>query len=149
MLLSLAGLVSPAVAYPGAPWFQPDSPYDQNFPDPAIILVDDTYYAYSTTTGGSSMPVMTSSDLETWIAHGDALGSGPSWAPRTGSKWNIWAPTVVELPTGDFLAAFASSTGEVDRRCIATLTVTSPRGPFVALGSEPFVCEPAVARNRR
>ena len=141
-LLILAGFVSPADAYPGAPWFRPDSPYDQNFPDPAIILVDDTYYAYSTATGGSSMPVMTSSDLETWIAHGDALGSGPSWSPRTDGKWTIWAPTVVELPTGDFLAAFASSTGEDDRRCIATLTAPSPRGPFVALGSEPFVCEP-------
>ena len=141
-LLSLAGLVTPAEAYPGAPWFQPDSPYDQNFPDSAIILVDDTYYAYSTSTGGSSMPVMTSSDLETWIAHGDALGSGPSWSPRTGSEWSIWAPTVVELPTGDFLAAFASRTGDGDRRCIATLTATSPRGPFVALGNEPFVCEP-------
>lgn len=141
-LLALAGLVAPAGAYPGAPWFQPGRPYDQNFPDPAIILVDGTYYAYATSTGGSSMPVMTSSDLKTWTAHGDALGSGPSWAPRSGGKWNIWAPTVVELPAGGFLAAFSSRTGEGDRRCIATLAASSPLGPFVALGSEPFVCEP-------
>ena len=141
-LLGLVGLVTPAGAYPGAPWFQPGRPYDQNFPDPAIILVDDTYYAYSTTTGGSSMPVMTSTDLDIWVAHGDALGSGPSWAPRTEGEWNIWAPTVVELPNGGFLAAFASRTGEGDRRCIATLTATSPLGPFFALHSEPFVCEP-------
>ena len=140
--LGLVGLAAPASPYPGAPWFQPGHPYDQNFPDPAIILVDDTYFAYSTTTGGSSMPVMTSSDLATWIAHGDALGTGPSWAPRQNGKWNIWAPTVVELPSGGFLAAFASRTGDGDRRCIATLTATSPQGPFHALGSEPFVCEP-------
>ena len=141
-LLVLAGLAAPADAYPGAPWFQPGRPYDQNFPDPAIILVGSTYYAYATSTGGSSMPVMTSTDLETWIARGDALGSGPSWSPRSDGKWNIWAPTVVELPDGSFLAAFASRTGDGDRRCIATLTASSPLGPFVALGGEPFVCEP-------
>lgn len=44
----MAGLVAPAFAYPGAPWFQPGRPYDQNFPDPAIILVDDTYFVLRT-----------------------------------------------------------------------------------------------------
>ena len=138
----MVGLVAPVTAYPGAPWFRPGRPYDQNFPDPAIILVDDTYFAYATTTGGSSMPVMTSLDLETWVAHGDALGTGPPWAPRSNGEWNIWAPTVVELPAGGFLAAFASRTGEGDRRCIAVLKANSPQGPFSALDNEPFVCEP-------
>ncbi len=132
---------APVEAYPGAPWFQPDTPYAQNFPDPAIILVDDTYYAYATTTGGSAMPVMTSTDLVTWIARGDALGSGPSWSPHP-DGWNIWAPTVVELPNGEFLAAFAARTGNGARRCIATARASSPLGPFVTSGAEPFVCEP-------
>lgn len=138
-LVNITGFSGPVNAFPGAPYFRPGEPYDQNFPDPAIILVDSTYYAYATTTGGSSMPVMTSTDLKTWIARGDALGSRPSWSHV---PWNIWAPTVVELPTGKFLAAFASRSGGGGRRCIAIATADSPLGPFNSVGSEPFVCEP-------
>lgn len=134
--------VAPAQAYPGAPWFEPGKTYDQNFADPAIIEVDGIFYAYATTTGGSSMPVMTSADLATWTAHGDALGTGPSWSPTIDVGWSVWAPSVVELPTGDFLAAFAAQTHTAGRRCIALATATSPLGPFTVFGSDPFVCEP-------
>lgn len=140
--VTVGAVVAPAGAYPGAPWFEPGKPYDQNFPDPAIVLVGDTYHAYSTTTGGAALPVMTSSDLITWTARGDALGTGPSWAPTTSVGWSVWAPTVVELPTGGFLAAFAAQTGNGARRCIALATASSPLGPFTAVGSAPFVCEP-------
>ncbi|MEM7142539.1 MAG: S-layer homology domain-containing protein [Actinomycetota bacterium] len=141
-IAAIAALMTPAGAYPGAPWFEPGTPYDQNFADPAIIEVDGTFYAYATTTGGASMPVMTSPDLETWTAHGDALGSGPSWSPTIDVGWSVWAPSVVELPTGDFLAAFAAQTFTPNRRCIALATATSPLGPFTVFGAEPFVCEP-------
>jgi glycosyl hydrolase family 43/S-layer family protein len=139
--LGLVTVVAPAQAYPGAPWFEPDAPYDQNFPDPAIVVVEGTYYAYATTTGGASLPVMTSTDLLTWTARGDALGTGPAWSPSP-SGWNLWAPTVVELPNGEFLAAFAARTGSGGRRCIATARASSPLGPFESFGTEPFVCEP-------
>ena len=142
VVATLAGLIAPVAAYPGAPWFEPGRPYDQNFADPAIIEVDGTFYAYATTTGGASMPVMTSTDLETWIARGDALGTGPAWAPTIAVGWSVWAPSVVELPTGGFLAAFAAETGTPGRRCIALATASSPLGPFTAFGSSPFVCEP-------
>jgi hypothetical protein len=141
-IATLGALITPAGAYPGAPWFEPGQPYDQNFADPAIIEVDGTFYAYATTTGGSSMPVMTSTDLENWIARGDALGTGPSWAPRIDVGWSVWAPSVVELPTGGFLAAFAAQTTTPGRRCIALATASSPLGPFTVFGSSPFVCEP-------
>ncbi|GJM37244.1 MAG: hypothetical protein DHS20C19_06110 [Acidimicrobiales bacterium] len=141
-LAAIAALISPAAAYRGAPWFEPGEPYDQNFADPAIIEVDGTFYAYATTTGGSSMPVMTSPDLETWTAHGDALGTGPSWSPTIDVGWSVWAPSVVELPTGDFLAAFAAQTHTAGRRCIALATADSPLGPFTVFGASPFVCEP-------
>jgi hypothetical protein len=137
-----AGIAQPVGAYPGAPWFEPGQPYDQNFPDPAIIVVDGTYYAYSTSTGGQSLPVMTSPDLGTWTARGDALGVGPSWSPTSGGDHSIWAPTVVELPTGDFLAAFAVETGTGTRRCITTALASSPLGPFNDASAGPFVCEP-------
>src|SRR6266542_4245157 len=62
-VVGIAALVAmwapPAVAYPGAPWFEPGKPYNQNFPDPSVLRVGDTYYAYGTATGGSYLPVMT------------------------------------------------------------------------------------------
>lgn len=141
VLALLASVTAPAGAYPGAPWFEPGKPYDQNFPDPAIIEVDGTYYAYATSTGGASLPVMTSTDLVTWTARGEALGVGPSWSPLDGPRHNQWAPSVVELPNGTFMAAFASRTGSGVRRCIATAYATSPLGPFHSTANAPFVCE--------
>jgi hypothetical protein len=141
--LTAALLTTGAGAYEGAPWFEPGAPYDQNFPDPAIIEVDGVYHAYATSTGGASLPVMTSTDLRSWTARGDALGTGPSWSPVDGwGRTNLWAPTVVELPDHSFMAAFAVRTGGGDRRCIATAHATSPLGPFHTAESGPFVCEP-------
>ncbi|MDG2025619.1 MAG: family 43 glycosylhydrolase [Acidimicrobiales bacterium] len=138
---AFAALIAPAGAYPGAPYFEPGQPYVQNFADPAIIEVDGTFYACANT-GGASMPVMSSTDRETWIAHGDALGAGPSWSPTTQVGWSVWAPSVVQLPTGNFLAAFAAQTHTAGRRCIALATASSPLGPFTVFGAQPFVCEP-------
>ena len=69
----LAGLLAvppPASAYWGAPWFRPGFPYSSNFPDPTIVRDGGTFYAYSTMTGGSFLPVMTSTDLVNWTARG-------------------------------------------------------------------------------
>ncbi len=139
-LLSIG--LSSASAFPGAPYFDPGQPYTENFPDPAIIEVDGTYYAYATSTGGSALPVMSSTDLETWIAIGDALGSGPNWSPKVAGRTEQWAPTVVRLSEGDYLAAYAVRTGAGERRCISTAKSTSPTGPFVDSSSGPFLCEP-------
>jgi beta-xylosidase len=104
--------------------------------DPAILGVGGTYYAYAITTGGASLPVMTSTDLETWTAHGDALGVGPSCSPRNGAgDTNQWSSSVARLPDGSYMAAFAARTGAGARRCIATAHASSPLGPFVSSGS--------------
>ena len=64
--LVVAALVAPppAAAYPGAPWFEPGEPYDDNFPDPSVLYDAATgrYYAYATTTGGAYLPAMSSAD---------------------------------------------------------------------------------------
>src|ERR1700677_2081959 len=54
--------------------------YNQNFPDPSVLVVDHTYYAYSTTTDEENVPVIESSDLTNWKAIGDAMSILPSWA---------------------------------------------------------------------
>jgi hypothetical protein len=73
---------------------------DLNFPDPTIIYLDGTSYAFATNNrgvGGEMIHVQmaTSTDNETWTyLHGqDALPEVGAWA--TGGR--VWAPDVVQL----------------------------------------------------
>ena len=81
LIVMLLTFLAPAHAYEGAPWFFPGAPYDENFPDPHVIEHDGVYYAYATNTGGPRLPAMSSTDLETWVAHemwGCLLYTSPS-----------------------------------------------------------------------
>src|SRR3954454_5966005 len=53
------------VVAPAAVSFAGDSP------DPTVLKVGGTYYAYSTNSGGSLLPVLTSTDLVTWTPQRD------------------------------------------------------------------------------
>ena len=148
-------------AYPGAPWFEPGKPYTQNFPDPAILRVGDTYYAYATNTGGSYLPVMSSTDLQTWVARpaydpgaplnsdryfNDALPYPAGWAPDRAvdgrMKKTVWAPGVAQLG-GRFVAYYAVQAVLDDpwRFCISVATSGSPLGPFRDNTTAPLVCD--------
>ena len=69
--------------------------YDHDFPDPAAILVDGTYFAYSTMPGSTNMPVIRSEDLATWEPVGDAMPALPSWAAL--GYGNTWAPGPIQI----------------------------------------------------
>jgi GH43 family beta-xylosidase len=152
--------MSPADAYPGAPWFRPSRVYTENFPDPSVIRVGGTYYAYATATGGAYLPVMTSTDLVTWTARpaynpgaplnsdpffNDALPYPAAWAvdrPGTGrmSK-EVWAPGVAAIG-GRYVAFYAARVSLArDRFCISVATASSPLGPFTDNTSGPLVCD--------
>ena len=65
-----------------------------NFPDPAFIKVNGTYYAFATNNGVQNIQIATSPDFGTWTVTGsDALPTLPSWA-TTG---NVWAPDVTQI----------------------------------------------------
>ena len=65
-----------------------------NFPDPSILQVNDTWFAYSTNSGGVTIPFATSPDLASWtVSTADALPDPGSWA--TGA--DVWAPDVIQL----------------------------------------------------
>ncbi len=68
---------------------------DSDFADPAWIQVGDSYWAFSTTSGGLHVPMATSSDFNTWtrVSGYDALPTVGAWS--TGI--NVWAPDVVQL----------------------------------------------------
>jgi hypothetical protein len=141
------GVVTPM--YLGAPWFQAGAPYAGNFPDPHVVRVGSTYWAYSTSTGGPSLPAMSSNDLRTWTARpayspnpynadpwfNDAMPIRPTWAePNSGQ----WAPAVVNL--GGRWVAYSAWEDEPGRRCISVATGASPTGPFTDVGA-PLQCD--------
>ncbi|QGG94920.1 S-layer homology domain-containing protein [Actinomarinicola tropica] len=159
-LALLAALAPSAASYPGAPWFRPGVPYDDNFPDPNIVVHNGRYYAYGTSTGGAYLPVMVSDDLRTWVPRpaydpgvpgiddpyfNDALPQPAAWAadrPGAGrmSK-EVWAPGVARI-NGRFVAFYAVRERlDRDRFCISVATSSSPIGPFVDNTSGPLVCD--------
>lgn len=94
--LSLAAISVLATATPIGKRSISSSPIlNVNFPDPAFIQADDTYYAFATNSNGVHVPVATSPDFDTWTLKSgfDALPNYGNWS--TGK--NIWAPDVVRL----------------------------------------------------
>ena len=158
LLLARSGA---AVAYPGAPWFQPSTTYTGNFADPTVVRVGGTFYAYATTTGGAYLPVETSTDLQTWTARpaydpgaplnadpyfNDALPYPARWAAHWASdsrlSTDVWAPGVADIAAGRWEAYYATLTRvSPARHCISVASGTSPLGPFVDRSSAPLVCD--------
>lgn len=67
-----------------------------NFPDPAVINVGPTWYAFATNNGDMNIPMASSPDFKSWaLLNKDALPSVPSWVNMTAE--NVWAPDVVQL----------------------------------------------------
>ena len=71
-----------------------------DFPDPSVIQVGDTWYAFGTQSVYDNteihIQVATSKDFSTWtLSQGtDALPNLPGWASNDG---NVWAPDVNQL----------------------------------------------------
>jgi hypothetical protein len=112
----------------------PVFPFD--FADPAVLRVDDTYYAYSTNAAIGNMQVITSTDLTDWTIVGDGLPLLPSWAIAGGT----WAPSVVRL--GQYYVAYytvreAATWGQ----CISVAISTSASGPFLDPSTAPIICQ--------
>src|SRR5579864_2875975 len=76
----------PAVALSTSP------AYGGDFPDPFVLPVGATYWAYSTGSAGRNLQVMSSTDLVTWTAPTDPLPVLPRWA----SSGLTWAPRVLQ-----------------------------------------------------
>ena len=111
---------------------------DQDFPDPDILRVDGTYYAYATQPADESVNVQmaTSTDLETWeVQAQDPLPELPAWA----TNGRTWAPEVTSGPNG-FLMYMTARSVDPDLQCIGVATSTSPTGPFRPVGDKPLIC---------
>ncbi|WP_279579236.1 glycoside hydrolase family 43 protein [Fodinicola feengrottensis] len=120
---------------------------NRDFPDPDVLRVGNSYYAYSTNstydTGLRNIPVARASRITgPWTVQPvDALPQPPSWTVfDQGSGTNlIWAPDVSRRQDGKFLMYFAANFhGQV--QCIGAALADRPTGPFRNVGSAPLVC---------
>jgi beta-xylosidase len=136
----------------------PGAAYAGDFPDPWIVRVGHRYVAYSTTSYGLNLPVLTSTNLHGWVARratttapaGDGLPRVAAWArlkakqPADGrlkSETGPWAPSVTRLGKHRWVLAYAvQANTSTYRMCISLATSTSPVGPFVDRTTGPTVC---------
>jgi hypothetical protein len=110
--------------------------YPFDFPDPFVLTVGSTSYAYATDSVAGNIQVIRSTDLVHWSPVGDALPHLPSWA----APGRVWAPSVLAVG-GGYVMYYAVSVGSSGVQCISSATSASPTGPFVDTSSAPLVCQ--------
>jgi beta-xylosidase len=115
--------------------------YPFDFPDPDVMRVDGTYFAYATNSAEGNIQIIDSTDLTHWTAVGNALPSLPKWAVPGGT----WAPGVLQVGSTFVLyyAAQVAGAGSGDE-CISVATATQPQGPFTDDSTAPLECQPAL-----
>ena len=116
--------------------------YPFDFPDPDVILVGSTYYAYATNSVAGNIQIISSTDLTHWAAVGDALPSLPAWATPD----ETWAPAVVQIGTTFVLyyAVRVAGPGGGGAECISVATATQPQGPYADTSTGPVECQPTL-----
>ncbi|MBF6558336.1 MAG: family 43 glycosylhydrolase [Acidimicrobiales bacterium] len=115
--------------------------YPFDFPDPGVILVGDTYFAYATNSVAGTIQIIESTDLVHWNAAANALPSLPGWA----TPGATWAPAVA-LINGAFVLYYAANVAGPGggEECISAATAIQPQGPFSDTSSAPLECQPSL-----
>jgi hypothetical protein len=115
--------------------------YPFDFPDPDVILVGGTYFAYATNSVAGNIQVIESTNLTNWSTVGNALPELPSWAAPDAT----WAPAVARIGGAYLLyyAALVAGPGGGEE-CISVATAAQPQGPFIDKSSSPLECQPSL-----
>ncbi|CAM4362739.1 glycoside hydrolase family 43 protein [Deinococcus marmoris] len=135
---SQAGGGGPATARPPSspsPTFR-NPVLDENFPDPGLLRVGQTYYAYATNSANANVPHAVSRDLVRWEVVGDAMPVLPPWV----KGGRTWAPEVTQIGK-TFALYFTAQDDASGRQCIGVATAASPAGPFKDSSSKPLICQ--------
>lgn len=112
--------------------------FTQDFPDPDLIQVDGTYYAFATIALGRNIQVASSVDLINWNWLEDALPTLPAWSNRG----DTWAPEVTASPDGNgYLMYYVTHNKQLYRQCIDLAFSEQPEGPFLSTSLAPLVCQ--------
>jgi len=135
------------------------NPVVRNFPDPDVLQVGDTFYAYATTNylaasgSGSHIQAARSSDLVTWerLPAPGVLPELPAWSGMTplfgpNPHSATWAPDVTQI--GDrFVLYYTAPALDLPRpdgrpsQCLSVAVSDAPDGPFVDSSAGPIACQ--------
>lgn len=110
--------------------------YAKDFPDPFVLKVGKTYYAYSTNVGAVNVPTLRSPDLVHWTPRGDAMPATARWVVS-----DIWAPDIIQRGDGVYVLYYTGHDFSSGRQCIGHAISKSPLGPFKDSSNTPFVCQ--------
>ncbi len=107
-----------------------------DMPDPDLLRVGRTYYAYSTNVALVNTPVFRSADLVHWKAAGEAFPELPNWA----LGGYTWAPSLLNV-AGGYRLYFTARHAPSGKQCIGVAASGAPTGPFVSRATTPLVCQ--------
>src|SRR5215210_5023054 len=96
-----------------------------DFPDPMVLRVGRTYYAYGTSGHRGFFPILRSGDLRHWRRAGNGFRAAPGW-----TRGHLWAPHVVRAGRGRYLMYYSARRREGIDHCLAVATSSRPWGPF-------------------
>jgi beta-xylosidase len=107
------------------------------FPDPGVLEVDGTWYAYGTNGPDGNVPLLASTDLVHWQRCGDVLPRLGRWA-RPG---RTWAPEVLRSGAGWYVLYYTARSARHGVQCIGRAVAATPRGPFLDDADGPLVAQ--------
>lgn len=110
--------------------------YAFDFPDPFVMLVGSTYYAYGTNSAAGNVQILSSPDLVHWTAVGNALPSMPAWA----MPGDTWAPAVLQVGPS-YVLYYTVKDQAGGQECISDALASDPTGPFVDSSTAPLECQ--------
>ena len=140
--VAAALLIFPAAPLAAQPSFVPV--FEENFPDPHIVLHDGEFIAYATN-AGINLPMATSRDLVNWSFVMDPanprnrLDGMPVLAPWAREGFT-WAPEVMKVGE-KWILYYTARNRRRDIQCLGVAVADNPKGPFRDASAEPFVCQ--------
>ncbi|MEV5413000.1 glycoside hydrolase family 43 protein [Thermopolyspora sp. NPDC052614] len=144
VLTALLMAALPTAAADAAAPTSPQAVITADFPDPDVIRVGSTFYAYSTSSSGRTVPVASAPSASgPWTIRGEAMPDKPSWVGCIQGDCGWWAPDVSRRADGRYLMYFSAPSPAAGRRCIGAAVASGPLGPFRPLGNGPVTCNPS------
>jgi len=112
--------------------------FNSDFPDLFVLRINNSFFAFATSSNGAHIPVLTSSDLSHWRLAGEALPNVPGWSTP---GWT-WAPTVLPLGGNKYAMYYTTRHTSSNKQCISVaVSSMGPQGPYIDSSSTPFVCQ--------
>ena len=109
-----------------------------DFPDPDVLQVGKTYYAYATNAAGANVQVARSNDLVHWDMLKDAMPALPPWAQPGGSF--VWAPSVIQLGN-KYVMYYTARDMQSNKQCVGVAVSDKPEGKFKDQSNHALVCQ--------